>query len=121
MYDHLGCSAFEQRKFFNVIKKLATYEDLEEKGCLLKLPVAIGDTLYSNMSCSGDYERTSDKPYEHKVVFIGVNGNNNYFNTINIKTKRMFSFLFSDIGKIIFIDKKDAEDEKIESEKKSKS
>lgn len=30
----------------NMIKKLATYEDLEEQGLLVRLPVKIGDTLY---------------------------------------------------------------------------
>lgn len=30
----------------NAIRKLAEYEDLEEQGKLLKLPCAVGDTVY---------------------------------------------------------------------------
>ncbi len=32
--------------FFMALKKLAEYEDLEEQGKLLKLPVAMGDRIY---------------------------------------------------------------------------
>lgn len=30
----------------NMIKKLATYEDLEEQGLLVRLPCKVGDTMY---------------------------------------------------------------------------
>ena len=30
----------------NMIKKLATYEDLEEQGLLVRLPCKVGDTVY---------------------------------------------------------------------------
>lgn len=35
----------------NAIRKLAEYEDLEEQGKLLKLPCAVGDTVYVLAEC----------------------------------------------------------------------
>lgn len=41
-YDAFGFSAFQQRPFFKIIKKLAEYEDMEEQGLLLRLPCKPG-------------------------------------------------------------------------------
>lgn len=38
-------------KLGDVFEKLAEYEDLEEQGKLLKLPVAVGDTVYVLAEC----------------------------------------------------------------------
>lgn len=39
--------------FYKALKKLAEYEDLEEQGKLLKLPCAVGDTVYVKMQFGG--------------------------------------------------------------------
>lgn len=41
------------------LEKLKEYEDLEEKGMLIRLPVAIGDTVYAITSCK-DFEKVLD-------------------------------------------------------------
>lgn len=41
-----GKSVEECLEWKNVLERLAGYEDLEEQGKLLKLPCAVGDTVY---------------------------------------------------------------------------
>lgn len=42
-----GKSVEECLEWKNVLERLAEYEDLEEQGKLLKLPCAVGDTVYA--------------------------------------------------------------------------
>lgn len=78
------------------MEKLAEYEDLEEQGKLMKPPCAIGDTVYTNHSMQGWYFRKEDRPYKAKVVFIGINGKDNFIN-VYFENEYMFQFKFSDI------------------------
>lgn len=43
----------EFNKVTNALNKLAEYEDLEEQNKLLKLPCAVGDTVYVKMQFEG--------------------------------------------------------------------
>lgn len=99
--DCSGCAVNE------CFYKLGEYEDLEEKGKLQKLPCAIGDTVYTNCSMQGWRFRQEKKPYSAKVVFIGINGLNNYIN-VDFENGHMLQFKFSDIGKIVFLTKQEA-------------
>lgn len=59
------------------MEKLAEYEDLEEQGKLLKLPCAVGDTVYRA------HKRTDlspDRVYECKIV-----GVKQEYNTLSVK------------------------------------
>lgn len=50
---------FEGEREYRVLDKLATYEDLEEQGLLVRLPAAIGTNAYvvgSFLDCIYDYE-----------------------------------------------------------------
>lgn len=89
-------------------QRLKYYEDLEEQGKLLKLPCAVGDTVYTNHSVQGWYFRKENRPYETKVVFIGINGVDNYMN-VDFGNGHMFQFNFSDIGKTVFPTREEAE------------
>lgn len=100
--DHGFASILKNDQLNNDVKRLKAELEQSIKPC------KVGDTVYSLITYSGDYERSSDRPYEHEVVFIGINGADDFFNTSNQKTKRMFSFKFSDIGKTIFLTKEDA-------------
>lgn len=100
--DCRGCAI---NQCFN---KLGEYEDLEEKGRLLKLPCAVGDTVYTNTSMHGWYFRKENRPYEAKVVFIGINGVDNFMN-VDFGNGRMLQFKFPDIGKTVFLTKEKAE------------
>lgn len=80
----------------------------------VKLPVYIGQPLYTNISISGSYQRASKKPYEVKVIFIGINESSDmrggFFNVIYNDTRcTQYCFYFSDIGVKVFYTKEEAE------------
>lgn len=102
-------TGLELAKIFAALQELKRYKDAEKQGLIVRLPCKVGDTVYSSISWSGDYEWVKDKPYCHRIVFIGVNGEKDFFNTVNIRTERMFSFSFEDIGKTVFLTRKAAE------------
>lgn len=87
---------------------LKQYEDAEQSGELVRLPVKIGDTVYTSVHMSGWYMRAKDRPYEAKVVYIGVNGTDNYMN-VEIARGKMLQFSFSEIGKRVFLTREAAE------------
>lgn len=89
-------------------EKLKEYEYLKEQGLLLKLPAKVGDTVYTNTRVAGRYMREKDKPYEAKVVFVGINGVDNFMNII-LEKGSMFQFKFSDLGKTVFLTREEAE------------
>ena len=85
--------------YYDIIDKLADYEDAEEQGLLLRLPVAIGTPVYMiGEDCGGD---TLDCrrgecdccPYLHSFV------EQNAFD----------SYMVDDIGKTVFLTKEEAE------------
>lgn len=90
------------------MERLAEYEDLEEQGKLLKLPCAVGDTVYTNCSMQGWYFRKENQPYAAKVVFVGINGADNYIN-VDFGNGHMMQFNFSCFGKKVFLTREDAE------------
>lgn len=98
----------EFNRVTKALNKLAGYEDLEEQGKLLKPPCAVGDTIYTNYSMQGWYFRKEKKPYAAKIVFIGINGADNYINA-DFGNGYMLQFKFSDIGKKFFLTKREAE------------
>lgn len=91
------------------IERLAHYEELQEQVRLLELPCAVGDTVYTNVSMQGWYFKKKNRPYEGKIVFIGINGADNFMN-VDFGNGRMLQFNFSDIGKIVFLKQKEAKE-----------
>lgn len=91
--------------------KLAEYEDAEEQGLLVRLPCRVGDVVYTNTSMPGWYKRKKDRPYPATVCFIGLNGNENFFNVSlgTVHDAMMLQFKFSDIGKWVFLTREEAE------------
>lgn len=89
-------------------ERLKEYEDLEEQGKILKLSVAVGDTVYTNCSMQGWYFRKKNQPYAAKVVFVGINGADNYIN-VDFGNGHMMQFNFSCFGKTVFLTREDAE------------
>jgi hypothetical protein len=94
------------------VDKLAEYEDLDEKGLLLRLPCKVGDTVWGNdfgKTCSyevtgfsiGNLNKDDDWYNEalNQVIVFYANGNGGI-------TER---FAVSEIGKIVFLTKSDAE------------
>ena len=77
-----------------LVEKLAEYEDLEEQGKLLKLPCAVGDTIYAIYS-----DEDSSFIEEPKVV--------------EVSTHRVWIdsayFDYDDFGKTVFLTRQEAE------------
>lgn len=67
----------------------------------------IGDTVYTNCRMQGWYFREKDKPYKAKIVFIGLNGVDNFMN-VDFGNGHMLQFPFSEIGKTVFLTEEDA-------------
>ena len=78
----------------HAVDKLAEYEDLEEQGKLLKLPCAVGDTIYTIYS-----DEDSSFIEEPKVV--------------EVSTHRVWIdsayFDYDDFGKTVFLTREEAE------------
>lgn len=94
----------------NAIAKLRDYEDLEEQGKLLKLPVAVGDTVYE--ICEGFIE-----PCTVEVIYIADyrdnDGNFSYMAEIDYDRKDCpwvsTEIYLTDIGKTVFLTHEAAE------------
>lgn len=89
-------------------ERLKEYEDMEEQERLVKLPCKVGDIVYTNISMQGWYFRKNKRPYKAKVVFIGINGVDNFMN-VEFENEAMLPFKFSEIGKFVFLTKEEAE------------
>lgn len=95
-----------------VLQKLAEYEDLEEQGKLLKLPCAVGDTVYRVHKGT---KLSPDRTYECRVV-----GVKQEYNTFSVKlyaniNEETYSIWVDDwfdrcqIGYEFFLTRKEAE------------
>ena len=87
------------------IDKLAEYEDLEEQGKLLKLPCAVGDTVYIIDDIENEFERTSI------VTGIEIEEENEVYIMVSdgFQSGSSSSFGVDDFGKTIFLTRPDAE------------
>lgn len=90
------------------IKKLCSYEDLDEQGKLLKLPCAVGDTAYRID------KRAKDPIIPMEVREIGTLSLKTGDSAIQIKCRDSAdggetSYLNTDFGKIIFFVREEAE------------
>lgn len=92
--------------------ELEHYEGLKEQGRMIELPCKVGDAVWTNLSISGWFLRQKDRPYEARVVFIGLNDSKDMgYGYINVlyRNGNMFTFDFSDIGKSVFLTREEAE------------
>lgn len=84
----------------NMIKKLATYEDLEEQGLLVRLPCKVGDDLYCIVN--GEVKKL-------KVHSFGIPD----FEIIDIEFKYVDGFkivrFVGEVGKTVFLTHEEAE------------
>jgi len=84
-----------------VLQKLAEYEDLEEQGKLLKLPCAVGDTVYVKMQ-SGDYAEAEVRDYTYFLSCgFCIVATSDKFNKQSIP--------FSEFGRSVFLFNPDAD------------
>lgn len=90
----------------SVADKLAKYEDLEEQGKLLKLPCAVGDTVY-------EVQDIRKRVQEYVVIAIHVSNCGNLYGWELKDGKGVYSNVngFSEyaIGKTVFLTREEAE------------
>ena len=126
------------------LDKLATYEDAEEQGLLLRLPCKVGDTVYADstmlpiedMECYEDIENKIPSYFPGRVVSFRFAKRN--WMKIAVKTKwlrewiddetgpesdyieceKNFTILLSMIGKTVFLTREEAEAKLKEMEEK---
>lgn len=96
--DTQDCTECAIGKCFN---KLGEYENLEEQGKLLKLPCAVGDTLY----CDGKYfaSHCKGKIHSFKVSDIVTEIKSYYRGEVD------YCFDFENVGKTVFLTREEAE------------
>lgn len=94
----------------NMIKKLATYEDLEEQGLLVRLPCKVGDMVYVP---------TRNFISELRITMISVDMHGAYFSwMLNSGIyPNLDGFSKSKLGKSVFLTREEAE-KKLEEMKK---
>ena len=100
---HVGFGRFFEGE---AVEKLAEYEDLEGKSRLLKLPCAVGDTVYVVMTYSGCVEEIVITGFSvvSNVIFMMCDGETGYREDL--------------FGKTIFLTRQEAEDKLSEMEGK---
>lgn len=80
---------------------------MKKQDAIISLPCNIGDYVYTNWSMQGWYMRKDARPYKAKVVFIGINGEDNFMN-VDFGNGRMMQFNFSQIGQHVFLTEEEA-------------
>jgi hypothetical protein len=88
----------------NMIKKLATYEDLEEQGLLVRLPCKVGDTVYVPT-------RVLVSEFKITAIFCDIHGTYFYWLFYCGIYERTSGFSERDIGKTVFLTREEAEKE----------
>lgn len=118
-----NCSKCELEK---VLEKLATYEDLEEQGLLVRLPCKVGDTVWvvtSPINVFGYDEYDGDAEYEVYESFLSSVSYYASGEQFRIYAKVTNSFIAAyfrecDFGESIFLTREDAEKKLEELENK---
>lgn len=108
---------FEGEREYRVLDKLATYEDLEEQGLLVRLPCKVGDTVWvvtSPINVFGYDECDEDAEYEVYESFLSSVSYYASGEQFRIYAKVTNSFIAAyfrecDFGESIFLTREDAE------------
>ena len=109
----------KQHDYISAARKLCNYEDLEEQGLLMKLPVPLGTTVYTLSTifdCIYDYDCKSyqkwkckeDIPYEYEK------------RSYHIKETDFCFVMAHSIGETVFLTREEAE-KKLEEMKNDKA
>ena len=100
----------------NMIKKLATYEGLEEQGLLVRLPCKIGDTVYRVNAGAKQPIILMTVSEIHFLCY--KNERAIRFDAIGKEDMGESCYRLEDIGKIVFLTREEAE-KKLEEMKKN--
>lgn len=99
-----GETYFEGEDGYVVVDRLASYEDLEEQGLLVRLPCKVGDTVYVKLSayCKTKYAEAQVRDYTY---FISCG----FCVVVTSEKFDKQSIPFSEFGKSIFLTREEAE------------
>ena len=102
----------DYEEYIAIVKRLAEYEDLEEQGKLLKLPCAVGDTVWY---WDKENDPIEEAPFEGnvsgyeivsaKTIYITINPKSNFHSWLPCDVK----LEIEDFGKNIFLTREEAE------------
>lgn len=98
---------------YPAIEKLADYEDLEEQGLLMKLPVPLGTTVYTLSTifdCIYDYDCKSDQKWKCKEDIPCEYEKRSY----HIKETEFGFVMAHSIGETVFLTREEAEKKLVE-------
>lgn len=116
---------FEGEREYRVLDKLATYEDLEEQGLLVRLPCKVGDTVWvmthpMNVDDSV-YSDENLQIFESYVASVTVYDDSRQYRIHDKKTRNPIVAYFQDrdFGEFIFLTREEAE-KKLEEMKNGK-
>ena len=87
---------------YPAIEKLATYEDLEKQGLLVRLPCKVGDTVYVPT-------RVLVSEFKITAIFCDIHGTYFYWLFYCGIYERTSGFSERDIGKTVFLTREEAE------------
>lgn len=112
-----GETYFEGEDGYVVVDRLASYEDLEEQGLLVRLPCKVGDTVWvvtSPINVFGYDEYDGDAEYEVYESFLSSVSYYASGEQFRIYAKVTNSFIVAyfrecDFGESIFLTREDAE------------
>lgn len=65
---------------YDDIMRLNVKAEVLHKLCVRALPLQVGDTVYISAKLRAHYLRSKARPYKAKVIFIGINDVDNFFN-----------------------------------------
>jgi hypothetical protein len=100
---------------FEMIKKLAYYEDLEEQGRLITLPCKVGDTIWELDEYPSGFELQPAKV--ERVALKELAGTDIYYIYLSFPTKEdslIHCYGFDDFGTILFLTKEEAKAKLVE-------
>lgn len=110
---------FEGEREYRVLDKLATYEDLEEQGLLVRLPCKVGDIVYDSFFGYPEPHMVKAISYGYCIGYVEPKIENeiifyceNYTNTMKV------IFPMKELGRTVFLTREEAV-KKLEEMKKN--
>lgn len=109
-YDLVVSNVFEKR-YGITLDRMCELAEADKDGRCAILPCNVGVAVWTNFSIQGSYLRKTDRPYECRVLFVGLNESDSggYINFEYVKSGYQFQMDFDQIGKTVFLTREAAE------------
>jgi len=99
---------FDFDRAIQALEEVQAYRAIGTVEEIIQVPCKPGDKIYTNMAMSGWYMKAKDRPYEATVVFVGINGEDNFIN-VELGKGKMLQFPFSQLNQTWFLSRERAE------------